>query len=232
MNEYPTLDHILTAYFTLLLHEQHQYGDRKNCELPEYQEHLPQIHGLFLSSTHCIIGDSGGQLEIIAKENKVTHGLKTNTASCFYALILQALRIRDHKASLIMLGLGHEAQHSVDGLKLPSQVMLLQLSLDFEINHWRWTDHIHQGKVHAQRHPVIRSRTRAPRHRLRGRRIRLRPGARTLRRCTQITPSSTVALSLPSAPRCTRQTQPFGPLHLHTATLDTSIFTTVTAHRI
>ena len=110
----------------------------------------------------CIIEDSGGQLEIIAKENKGTHGLKTNTVSCFYALILQALRVRDHKASLIMLGLGHEAQHSVDGLKLPSRVMLLQLSLDFDINHWRWTDHIHQGKVHAQRHPSFKAEPEPP----------------------------------------------------------------------
>jgi len=58
----------------------------------------PQILSLFNSSHYW-----GGQLEKISKENGVTHGLKTNTESWFYALILQALSVCEHKTPLMTL---------------------------------------------------------------------------------------------------------------------------------
>ena len=53
--------------------------------------------------------------------------------------------------------------------------------------------HVHWGKVHAQKRPVIQSWTRAPPHRLRGWRVQLRPVARTLCTCPQITPLSIIS---------------------------------------
>ncbi|KIK00940.1 hypothetical protein K443DRAFT_132504 [Laccaria amethystina LaAM-08-1] len=81
----------------------------------------------------------GGQLEIVAKENKVTHGLKTNTESRFYVLILQALNIRDHKASLTTLCLRHDAQHSVGGLTPVARDVVTTV---FDINRWQRTDQL------------------------------------------------------------------------------------------
>jgi len=81
----------------------------------------------------------GGQLEIVAKENKVTCGLKTNTESCFYVLILQALSVQDHKASLTMLCLHHDAQHSVGGL---TPVVKDVIATVFDIDCWQWTDQL------------------------------------------------------------------------------------------
>ena len=48
------------------------------------------------------------------------------------------------KASLTTPGLRHDAQHSADVLGLQLQGMLLQLSLDFDIDHWQWTDQLNQ----------------------------------------------------------------------------------------
>ena len=65
-------------------------------------------------------------------------GSKTNTKSCFYALIFQVLSVRDHKASLTTLDLRHDALgHSVDGLGLQLGGILLQLSLHSDIDHWQ-----------------------------------------------------------------------------------------------
>ena len=81
----------------------------------------------------------GGQLEIITKENKVTCGLKMNTESCFYALILQALSVRDHKASLTTLCLRHDAQHSVGGLTPVARDVVANV---FDLDRWHRTDQL------------------------------------------------------------------------------------------
>lgn len=81
----------------------------------------------------------GGQLKIIAKENKVTRGLKTNTESRFYALILQALSVRDHKAPLTTLCLRHDAQHSVGGLTPVAKDVVKTV---FDIDRWQRTDQL------------------------------------------------------------------------------------------
>lgn len=81
----------------------------------------------------------GGQLTDVARENGVTRGLKTNTDSRFYALILQALSVRDHKAPLTTLCLRHNAQHSVGGLTPVAKDVVTTV---FDIDRWQRTDQL------------------------------------------------------------------------------------------
>ena len=71
----------------------------------------------------------GGQLEKICKENGVTRGLKTNTESRFYALILQALSVREHKTSLMTLCVRDDAQQSQTHPTLENSTMLIKFHL-------------------------------------------------------------------------------------------------------
>ena len=58
----------------------------------------------------------GGQLGEIASSKGVSCGLKTNTESQFYALILQALSIDNHKAALMELCSCDRVQRKINGL--------------------------------------------------------------------------------------------------------------------
>jgi len=55
----------------------------------------------------------GGQLDLAATKKGVTRGLKTNTESRFYALILQALSVKEHKSALTER---EDAQRAMGGL--------------------------------------------------------------------------------------------------------------------
>ena len=81
----------------------------------------------------------GGQLEKICKENGVTRGLKTNTESRFYALILQALSVREHKTSLMTLCVRDDAQQSQGGLTAVAKDVLATV---FDVQWWKLTDQL------------------------------------------------------------------------------------------
>jgi hypothetical protein len=78
----------------------------------------------------------GGQLDEIASGKGVTRGLKTNTESRFYALILQALSVKDHRASLIEFCSRDGAQRTIGGLTPVNKDVI---STVFDLAHWRMT---------------------------------------------------------------------------------------------
>ncbi|KAF8154042.1 hypothetical protein B0H34DRAFT_799945 [Crassisporium funariophilum] len=81
----------------------------------------------------------GGQLEEVASSKGVNRGLKTNTESRFYALILQALSVKDYKASLMEI-CGHDgAQRKINGL---TPVNADVVATVFDLARWRMTDQI------------------------------------------------------------------------------------------
>ncbi|KAF9012648.1 hypothetical protein BDQ17DRAFT_1387295 [Cyathus striatus] len=74
----------------------------------------------------------GGQLEQLAQENNIMHGLKKNTESRFYAVILQALSIQEHKKVLYELCSCDEAQRTIGGLSpIWCDVIACVLELDW-----------------------------------------------------------------------------------------------------
>ena len=89
----------------------------------------------FINSSHYW----GGQLEKISKETGITHGLKPNTESQFYALILQALSVCEHKTPLMTLCVGDDAQSSEGGLTAVSKDVLATV---FDVQQWQLTDQL------------------------------------------------------------------------------------------
>jgi hypothetical protein len=83
----------------------------------------------------------GGQLDEIASSKGVNCGLKTNTESRFYALILQALSVKDHKAALMELCSRDGAQHKINGLTPVNEDIVTTV---FDLTRWRMTDQIIQ----------------------------------------------------------------------------------------
>ena len=81
----------------------------------------------------------GGQLEAVASSKGLTWGLKTNTESCFYALILQALSIKEHKAALMELCSRDMAQQKINGLTPVNEDVVQTV---FDLLRWRLTDQI------------------------------------------------------------------------------------------
>ena len=81
----------------------------------------------------------GGQLKEVASSKGVNRGLKTNTESRFYALILQALSIKDHKAVLMVLCSRDGAQRKINGLTLVNEDVVATV---FDLLCWRMTDQI------------------------------------------------------------------------------------------
>jgi hypothetical protein len=73
----------------------------------------------------------GGQLQDLARKQGLQRGLKTNTESRFYSLILQGLSIQEHKLSLTQLCLQDDAQRSVRGLT-PVAKDVVAAVLDFQ----------------------------------------------------------------------------------------------------
>lgn len=126
----------------LLLDAQHQYNNGETVSYPRIKKIITLNSWIvpFFNSLHYW----GGQLEIITRENKVTCGLKTNTESCFYVLILQALSVWDHKALLTTLcplklqGMSSQLSlTSIAGIRLtrfmsanPSWTLLVTLKLE------------------------------------------------------------------------------------------------------
>ncbi|KAF8973343.1 ribonuclease H-like domain-containing protein [Flammula alnicola] len=81
----------------------------------------------------------GGQLDEVAAGKGITRRLKTNTESRFYALILQALSVKDHKAALVELCSRDGAQRAVNGL---SPVNKDVVSTVFDLSRWQLTDQL------------------------------------------------------------------------------------------
>jgi hypothetical protein len=81
----------------------------------------------------------GGQLDDVTKPKKITHALKTNMESCFYALILQAMSVHEHKAALMELCMCDDAQRSVHGLTPVAKDVVATV---FDINCWCLTDQL------------------------------------------------------------------------------------------
>ena len=81
----------------------------------------------------------GGQLDDVAKTKKITHALKTNTESHFYALVLQAMSVCEHKAALMELCMCDNAQRSVRGL---TPVAKDVVAMVFNIDRWCLTDQL------------------------------------------------------------------------------------------
>lgn len=81
----------------------------------------------------------GGQLEEVAISKGVTRGLKTNTESRFYALILQALSVTDHKAALMELCTRDAAQRKVNGLTPVNEDVVQTV---FNLSRWKLTDQL------------------------------------------------------------------------------------------
>ena len=81
----------------------------------------------------------GGQLQLVATNKGVTRGLKTNTESRFYALILQALGVRDHRSSLLELCNRPDATHSVNGLTPVNKDVITTI---FDLERWNLTDQL------------------------------------------------------------------------------------------
>ena len=71
----------------------------------------------------------GGQLDDVAKNKKITRALKTNTESRFYALVLQAMSVREHKPALTELCMRDDAQRSVRGLTPVAKDVVAQCSI-------------------------------------------------------------------------------------------------------
>ena len=81
----------------------------------------------------------GGQLEAVASSKEVTWGLKTNTESHFYAPILQALSIKEHKAALMELCSRDMAQRKINGLTPVNEDVVQTV---FDLLRWKLTDQI------------------------------------------------------------------------------------------
>ncbi|KAF9005030.1 ribonuclease H-like domain-containing protein [Cyathus striatus] len=67
-------------------------------------------------------------------ENNITHGLKKNTESRFYAIILQALSAQEHKKVLYELCSHDEAQRTIGGL---SPIWCDVISCVLELGQWQ-----------------------------------------------------------------------------------------------
>ncbi|KAF8989513.1 ribonuclease H-like domain-containing protein [Cyathus striatus] len=78
-------------------------------QLPCFMHGINTIMGKFISKNVKIISFFnashywGGQLEELAKEHNVTQGLKKNTETRFYTVILQAISLQEHKQILYKL---------------------------------------------------------------------------------------------------------------------------------
>ncbi|KJA25135.1 hypothetical protein HYPSUDRAFT_183073 [Hypholoma sublateritium FD-334 SS-4] len=81
----------------------------------------------------------GGQLEMCAQDKGVTRGLKTNTESRFYSLILQALSVQEHKSALMELCGRDGAQRSIGGLTPVNRDVVATV---FDLQRWRLTDQL------------------------------------------------------------------------------------------
>jgi hypothetical protein len=81
----------------------------------------------------------GGQLDEVAKSKKVDRALKTNTESRFYALVLQAMSVREHKAALTELCMRDDAQRSLCELTPVSKDVVATV---FDLEHWALTDQL------------------------------------------------------------------------------------------
>ena len=81
----------------------------------------------------------GGQLEIVAESKKVTRKLKTNTESRFYALILQALSVREHRQALYELCSREDAQRMIRGL---TPIARDVVGTVFDVERWNLTDQL------------------------------------------------------------------------------------------
>ena len=90
---------------------------------------------LFFQSSHYW----GGQLESIAESKKVTRKLKTNTESRFYALILQALSVREHRQALYELCSREDAQRMIHGLTPIARDVVRTV---FDVERWNLTDQL------------------------------------------------------------------------------------------
>jgi len=81
----------------------------------------------------------GGQLEEVASSKGVNRGLKTDTESRFYALILQALSVNDYKVSLMELCSRDGAQRKINGLTPVNEEVVASV---FDLARWKMTDQI------------------------------------------------------------------------------------------
>ncbi|KAF8998144.1 hypothetical protein BDQ17DRAFT_1428634 [Cyathus striatus] len=84
----------------------------------------------FFSSSHYW----GGQLEELAKEHNITRGLKKNVETQFYAVILQAISIQEHKQILFKICSHDDAQCSICGL---SPIKRDVIESVMELDHWQ-----------------------------------------------------------------------------------------------
>ncbi|EDR12208.1 uncharacterized protein LACBIDRAFT_311349 [Laccaria bicolor S238N-H82] len=114
---------------------QHSWILAIHCFMHSINTIIGKIIVSFFNSSHYW----GGQLEKICKENGVTCGLKTNTESRFYALILQALSVHEHKISLMTLCVRDDEQQSQGSLTAVSKDVLATI---FDVQRWQLTDQL------------------------------------------------------------------------------------------
>ncbi|KAF8580655.1 hypothetical protein K439DRAFT_1415198 [Ramaria rubella] len=76
-----------------------------------------------------------GQLDALAVSLGITHSLKTNTESRWYALILQALSVQEYHNALVQLCLRPDAQRKTNGYTPVSADVLNTVIRD--LDHWK-----------------------------------------------------------------------------------------------
>lgn len=81
----------------------------------------------------------GSQLDEVAKLKKINRALKTSTESCFYALVLQAMSVREHKATLTEVCMRDDTQRSIRGLTLVAKDVIATV---FDIERWNLMDQL------------------------------------------------------------------------------------------
>ncbi|KAF9455219.1 hypothetical protein BDZ94DRAFT_1147565, partial [Collybia nuda] len=81
----------------------------------------------------------GGQLQNKAKAHNITRKLKTNTESRFYALVLQAMSIREHRTALTEICNLENAQRSIGGLSPVARDVVMTV---FDLSRWDYTDQL------------------------------------------------------------------------------------------
>ncbi|KAF9531576.1 hypothetical protein CPB83DRAFT_833272 [Crepidotus variabilis] len=81
----------------------------------------------------------GGQLEIAADSRGIKQTLKTLTESRFYALVLLALSVREHRAALTEICNRDDAKRSIHGLSSVNKDVITTV---FDLQRWDLTDQL------------------------------------------------------------------------------------------
>ncbi|TFY74736.1 hypothetical protein EWM64_g9276 [Hericium alpestre] len=81
----------------------------------------------------------GGQLKEKAASMGIKRGLKTNTETRFYALILQALSVQEHRRALADICLHDDAMRSINGM---SPVRREVITIVMDPQHWTYNDQL------------------------------------------------------------------------------------------